>query len=215
MAKNPHSLLLFLYSNGNILGSVLGILGLLIFCVLAQILGGSPLLIFIVPALYAIGWLTMWITESPAEELKLKHQLTAGEIRLELENLTRSIRKKVPKQVSVKVESIKTSILEILPHIVDVTSSDYAVFTIRRTALDYLPETLENYLRLPRAFRDIHPVKDGKTATQLLIEQLDLLDEQMKEIVQDFYKADTQRLMAHGRFLESKFKDTSLWFDED
>lgn len=178
-------------------------------------LGGSPLLILIVPALYAIGWLWMWVTESPVQELKLKHQLTAGQMRMELDDLTRSIRKKVPKQIFEKVESIKTSILEILPHIVDVTSSDQAVFTIRRTALDYLPETLENYLRLPRAFRDIHPVKDGTTATQLLMEQLDLLDQQMKEIVKDFYQADTQRLMAHGRFLETKFKDTSLWFDDD
>ena len=35
-----------------------------------------------------------------------------------------------------------------------------------------------------------------------------------EEIVQDFYRNDTQRLMAHGRFLEQKFQDTALWFGE-
>ncbi len=206
--------LLFLYSNGNIVGSALGILGLLVFCVLSLMLGGSPLLLFIVPAMYAIGWLAMWLMESPATELSLRHQLTAEEIRDGLENLVNSIRNKVPGDILTRVESIKDSILEILPNIVDLSSSDYSIYTIRQTALDYLPETLENYLKLPPAFRSLHPVQDGKTAKQLLLEQLNLLDQEMKEIVEDFYRNDTQRLMAHGRFLEQKFSQTDLWFGD-
>jgi hypothetical protein len=129
-----------------------------------------------------------------------------------LEALVRSIRKQVPQEILVKVESIKDSILEILPNIVDVTSADHDIYTIRQTALDYLPETLENYLKLPPAFRNLHPIKDGKTAKQLLLEQLEILDREMKQIVVDFYRNDSQKLMAHGRFLESKFQETDVWF---
>jgi hypothetical protein len=205
--------LLFLYSNANIAGSALGILGLVIYFVLSVLLGGTPLLLLIVPALYLIGWLGAGMMAGPATNLRLRQQLTADEIRDQLEALVRTIRKKVPTEILVKVESIKNSILEILPNIVDITSADYDIYTIRQTALDYLPETLENYLKLPPAFRNLHPIKDGKTAKDLLAEQLDVLDREMKEIVQDFYRNDSQRLMAHGRFLEKKFKKTEIWFD--
>jgi len=200
--------LLFLYSTPNIVGSILGILGLVL--LFLGVIG--KFWFFIVLGLYAIGALAT--PKSPTYDLRLRNQLTADEIREELENLVKSIRRKVSKDILAKVESIKDSILEILPNIVDVSSSDYNIYTIRQTALDYLPETLENYVNLPPAFRNLHPVKDGKTAKQLLVEQLDLLDQQMKEIAQDFYRNDTQRLMAHGRFLEKKFRKADLWFGD-
>jgi len=200
--------LLFLYSTPNIVGSVLGIVGLLLLA--GGIIGRFWFVIVL--GLYVIGVLAT--PKSLTYELRLRNQLGADEVREELEGLVRTIRNKVPKEVLAKVKSIKNSILEILPYIVDIGSSDYNIYTIRQTALEYLPETLENYLNLPKAFANLHPVKDGKTAKQLLVEQLDLLDRQMKEIAQDFYRNDTQRLMAHGRFLEEKFQKTDLWFDE-
>jgi hypothetical protein len=48
--------------------------------------------------------------------------------------------------------------------------------TSRATALDYLLATLQNHLDLPRAYATLHPVKDGKTAHRLLLDQLELLD---------------------------------------
>jgi hypothetical protein len=202
--------LLFLYGNANIAGSALGIFGLLLFLVLSVILGGSPLLLLIVPALYAIGWLGASLLEKPAGDLRLRHQLTAAEIQNELDGLVRSLRGRVPQEVVDRVLSIKGSIVSILPQILDLTSADYDIYTIRKTALDYLPETLANYLKLPPAYRNLHPVKDGKTPKQLLIEQLDLLDQKMKEIVQNFAQNDTQQLMAQGRFLESRFGKPDL-----
>ena len=81
---------------------------------------------------------------------------------------------------------------------------------IRQTVLDYLPETLQNYTNLPPAFANLHPVRNGKTARQLLSEQLDLLDKQMVEVAVDLAKNDTQKLLAHGRFLEAKFSQSDL-----
>jgi hypothetical protein len=57
-------------------------------------------------------------------------------------------------------------------------------------------------LNLPRAYANAQPIKDGKTARQLLVGQLDILDRE--------YKSDSQRLMAHGRFLQDTFGQNNL-----
>jgi sarcosine oxidase gamma subunit len=55
-------------------------------------------------------------------------------------------------------------------------------------------------------FRTTHALKDGKTARQLLSEQLALLDAKMREVVLNVTGADAQALLANGRFLEMKFQ---------
>ena len=49
-------------------------------------------------------------------------------------------------------------------------------------------------------------MKDGKTAAQLLAEQLALLDEEMREIASKAASGDVQALVANGRFLEARFR---------
>jgi len=192
--------LLFLYSTPNIVGCVLGILGLVLFF-LGII---SQFWFIIVVGLYGIGVLAT--PHSPVYELSLKNQLTAADIRAELDVLVNKVKGKVPNEVLDVVLSIKASILEVLPQIMDLSSSDYNVFTIKKTALDYLPASLQNYLNLPTAYANLHVVKDGKTSKQLLLDQLGLLDSEMKEVVQAVYANDTQKLMVQGQFLKEKFE---------
>jgi hypothetical protein len=192
--------LLFLYSTPNIVGCLLGILGLVLFFL--GIINQFWFLIVI--GLYGIGVLAT--PHSPTYELGLKNQLTANDIREELDDLIRQIKGKVPKDVLDIVQSIKASILEVLPQIVDLSGSDYNVYTIKQTALDYLPASLQNYLNLPPAYANLHPVKDGKTSKQMLLDQLSLLDQEMKEVVQAVYANDTQKLMVQGQFLKEKFQ---------
>jgi hypothetical protein len=52
---------------------------------------------------------------------------------------------------------------------------------VRQTALEFLPEALQHFLKLPPAFANVHPLKDGKTAKTLLLEQLDLLATTMEQ----------------------------------
>lgn len=194
--------MLYLYSNKNIVGSALGITGLLIS--FGLVLAGSQTWLFaIIPAMYAIGALIT--PNSPTYQLALQNQTTIEEIHEELERLMRKIQGKVSEEILAKVNSIRLSILDILPLIVDVNAANHDIFVIRQTALDYLPNALENYLNLPPAYARLHAVRDRKTAQQLLLEQLDLLDHEMKEIVADFNQDNTQKLMAHGRFLQDKF----------
>lgn len=199
-------LLLYLYSNGNILGSLLGLVGLGLY--FTGIISNFWLLI--VAGLYGIGVLAA--PRNQNQELRLRHQLDADELRLELEELINAIRRKVPKGIYQRVVSIKNTIVEILPYLQRLDESNYNLYTIRQTALEYLPETLENYLKLPPAYANLHVIKEGKTAQKLLTDQLDLLDQEMKSIAQDFYRNDTEQLVAHGRFLEEKFERSESLF---
>jgi hypothetical protein len=199
-------LLLYLYSNGNILGSILGLIGLGLY--FTGVIHDFWLVIVV--GLYGIGVLAAPRNET--QELRLRHQLDSEELRQELEELVHAIRRKVPKEISDRVVNIKNTIVEILPYLQRLDESNYNLYTIRQTALEYLPETLENYLKLPRAYASMHVIKDGKTAQKLLVEQLDLLDQEMKSIAQEFYRNDTEQLVAHGRFLEEKFERSGTLF---
>ena len=202
--RKPSALLLFLYSTPNIVGSVLGLIGLGLY-----FLGFiNQFWLLIVAGLYLIGVLAT--PKNPTYELQLRNQLTAEDLRAELEELVRQVQGKLPKDVMERVISIKNSIVEVLPQIVDLGSNDYNIFLIQQTALDYLPSALQSYLNLPVAYANLHPVRDGKTAKQLLVEQLDLLDNEMKQVVQEVYANDTQQLITHGRFLKEKFQKSLL-----
>lgn len=192
---------LFLYSPANILGCFLGLLGLGFFFVgLIKVYWFA-----IVAGLYALGYLL-----APANrrlDLKIDAQLDMAEILQALEALAKTVRKKkAAKEVVTLVDSIKESIIEILPFLAKQEGTPYDAHVIRQTALEYLPDMLETYLALPPAFARLHPMKDGKTATQIFIGQLQLLDGEMKKLAVDILKDDTEALIVHGNFLREKFQ---------
>jgi hypothetical protein len=78
---------------------------------------------------------------------------------------------------------------------------------VRETIARYLPETLANYIALPPIFRVTRVLKDGKTARDLLMDQLVVLDNQMKEVVGNLARGDADALLANGEFLEAKFRE--------
>ena len=190
---------LFLYGSGNILGSLFGLIGLgLFFAGLIKLYW-----LAIVGGLYLLGFLL-----APANrrlDLKMDSQMDEKAILDALEGMMKTVRKKAPKEVLAILESIRQSFTDILPRLANNAGTPYEVHVIRQTALVYLPEMLETYLALPPAFARLHPVKDGKTATRILVEQLELLDTEMKKLSEDILRDDTEALLAHGAFLKEKF----------
>jgi hypothetical protein len=106
-----------------------------------------------------------------------------------------------------RLESIRRSVQEVLPRLADTHTFDDNLYTVRETIARYLPETLANYVALPPMFRVTRVLKDGKTARDLLLEQLAVLDDQMKEVVGNVARGDANALLANGQFLEAKFRD--------
>jgi len=160
----------------------------------------------IVAGSYALGYLA--VPESPKFESDLNAAMTNDQIVAALDKLVADARPLVSPAILSLIESIRQSIVSILPNMGKGNAAiDQNTYTIRQTAIEYLPQTLKRYLSLPPAYRNTFPVQEGKTATQLLIEQLTLLDDTMKKIVANFLADDTQALLANGRFLTSKFQN--------
>ena len=194
-------ILLYLYSTRNIVACAAGLLGPAL--LLSGVIREGWLLI--TAALYALGFLA-----TPAPEV-LDASLTQSmsfEAMLErFDRLINQARAQLTPRMVELLESIRRSIQEVLPRLTDARALDDNLFTVRETIARYLPETLANYIALPPMFRVTRVLKDGKTARDLLMDQLVVLDNQMKEVVGNVARGDADALLANGQFLEAKFRN--------
>jgi len=199
-----HRLVLYLYSTKNIVGCALGLGGLGLHFL--GIVGN--LWPVVVIGLYLIGVLVV-----PANrELDLLGgvDFDPNDVRKALATEVAAVSGRVPPDVMAKVLSIQQTVLGILPHMTDLAPGSSDLFVIRQTAIDYLPTALESYLNLPRAYATLHPVQDGKTAKQVLLDELTLLDNKLSAVADAVYKKDSDRLLANARFLEERFGRSEL-----
>ena len=196
----------FLYSRKNIAGSLLGIggLALLFLGVTSGVIG-----LAVVAGLYGIGYLVVPPERGLAVTLfgtQDTHDITDG-----LTRLLGSIRNRVADDVYNEVGSICRSIVETLPQNgTGIDPADPNVNLIRQTALNYLPQALDAYLAIPRMYAEGRPVQDGKTAHDILMDQLKLMDSKMKEMANAIAQNDTERLLANARFVQERFASSSL-----
>lgn len=195
--------LLFFYGHGNLLGCALALLGpALLF---AGLIG--PLWGWITAGLYGAGYLLGHAAQPHATLARhIEDSLTLEETLAQLDALVQQASPHLQADMRSHLGRISTSVAEVLPRLLAARTHDAQLYTVRETVLRYLPETLANYLALPPAFRRTHVLRGGKTAQQLLAEQLKLLDEQLQQVVAHVASADAQALLANGRFLEAKFR---------
>jgi hypothetical protein len=196
---------LYLYSNKNIAGCALALAALgayfagVIHPYWPEIVGGC----------YLIGALVT--PRGKTIDADFDASASPAQIDASLTRFQNEVKPLVPADVAELVDSIATSIRSVLPLLAkSSTIADQDSYTIRETALHYMPETIAAYLRLPPAYRNLQPLSDGKTARQLLVEQLALLDAKMKEIVKNLLANDAQALVANGQFLRSRFTKESF-----
>jgi hypothetical protein len=79
------------------------------------------------------------------------------------------------------------------------------LYVLQRTKTDYLPATVDAYLALTPDYAARAVTPDGRTPTQLLQDQLQILDTKVDEISEDLQRDNVERLLANGRFLEEHF----------
>lgn len=89
---------------------------------------------------------------------------------------------------------------------------DLRPFEVRKIAFEYLPGALERFLQLPEAMAVGEKLADGRTAAQVLAEQLRLLDTTLADLARSYYARDARSLLIHGRFLREKFAEQPLHF---
>jgi len=192
----------YLYSRKNLVGLGLAVIGLLL--VAAHVLG--LLWPLIVSGLYLVG---AFVTpRKPAVDLQAGFD--PNDIRKTLDNQVRAVSGRVPPEVVAKLLSIRQIIVGILPRSGSLPPGSPELYLVERTATDYLPTALQAYLNLPQAYATLHPVQDGKTPKQVLLDQLTLLEGKMNEVADDVHRNDSDRLLANGRFLEERFGRSPL-----
>jgi hypothetical protein len=192
----------YLYSRKNIVGSLLALLGLGLFFlgVIGAVWPG------VVLGMYLIGAL---VTPS-GRQWNLLGGDAPSDLAGALSHQVAAIRGKVPADVYQKVVSTQQTILGILPKIDRLGPGSQDAFVVQKTVTDYLPSTLQAYLNLPRAYATVHRFSDGRTAAQVLLDQLTLLDNKLEDVADAVNKNDADALLANGRFLEDRFGGSAL-----
>lgn len=199
---NP--VLRYLYSGKNIVGSTLALFGLLLFFTGVITSLFWP---FVVVAMYGIGAL---LAPGPPNVALTGTSFDPESIRHSLNRQLDTARGKLPPPLAAKLQGISDTIMGILPHYADFPPGSPDLFVVGRTATDYLPSALQAYLNLPRAYATLHKMPNGKTADEVLGDQLTLLATKMNEVADAVHKKDSDALLANGRFLEEKFGASPL-----
>jgi hypothetical protein len=197
----------FLYSPRNIAGCCLAFVGLVL--LFTGVIGtGWPL---IVAGLYAAGVLAWPRKKIPdiAEAVEIP-EVSVETLAEQLERLINDASKRLPEAALASLHSIQTTLADLLPRLRELEVSGAlsveSAFTVEETLRRYLPDMLTSYLKLPTAFARTQPLKDKRTAAQVLVDQLQMLDESLKQIAHESFAGDVEALVNSGRFLERKLR---------
>ena len=194
----------YLYSSKNIIGSTLALFGLLLFFTHVITVVFWP---FVVAAMYGIGAL---LGPAPPHVALGGTSFDPDSIRRALQHQLSTANGKLPPPLQQKLQQIADTIMGILPHYAEFPPGSPDLFVVGRTATDYLPSALQAYLNLPRAYATLHKMANGKTADDVLGDQLTLIATKMNEVADAVHKKDSDALLANGRFLEEKFGASPL-----
>ena len=114
---------------------------------------------------------------------------------------------RVPPEIFARMQRIELTIrTEILPRLDCLPLGAPELYLIERTVSDYLPTAVEAYLRLPRGYVSSQPGSQGRAAFDVLVEELDFLDAEMRQVAEVVHRSDMDQLLAHKRFLADRFR---------
>jgi hypothetical protein len=161
-------------------------------------------------ALVPLGYMTGLVV-APKSRAQRAEEAQRRDVEESLAELRRRIAGRIPLELSRKVGTISKTITDTLPRASALGAGTQGQYVLVACATDYLPAALQPYLDMPRQFADKSPVSGEKTAKDLLADQLDLLEREMLEIADAVNRADVDRLIVNGRFLDDRFGRRHDW----
>jgi hypothetical protein len=176
----------------------------------AGVVGGVWPLVVI--GLYGVGALAV-----PPESRPLTLRIGADPIRdpnavrARLREIAATLSRKgsVPADVVTATDRITAAISAVLDRLRDQPAGSDDADIVYRIATDYLPETLNTFLRISPRYID-RTGSDGQSPHTMVLAQLRLLADRMDEVGDAIAKGDEDALAAHGRFLADRFRRSSL-----
>jgi hypothetical protein len=88
--------------------------------------------------------------------------------------------------------------------------ADAGLRTVHVIATDYLPTSINTYVRLPRDYAMSHRQPSGRTASEELELELRVLRDKVDEAVESLHRDDAMRLEQQTAFLLAKFGRSEL-----
>ncbi len=148
---------------------------------------------------------------------RVRDEGTAGEsspqaLRRAADELDRFVNRSAGRLPSAAVVGARqiTDLLRAVIDTADVRARDvYTVMSVRGIAGDYLPTTLSAYLAVDPSVHDL-PRASGRTPTQSLLEQVDVLRRAAAATLDSATARDADALMTQGSFLRTKFSRSDL-----
>lgn len=117
---------------------------------------------------------------------------------------------RLPPSVQMKIGQIRRKVDAILQYSEEFPVGSEDLYLVEHTATDYLPQTLEAYLRLPPASHNQPVEPGGRTAWEELWSQLNLMEHKLDEVAADLKRKNADQLLANGKFLEERFRAAGL-----
>ena len=187
----------YLTGRKHLAGSALALVGVAL--ALADPVG--PAGIVLVVGFYLAGALAM-----PSNRAISRYGWDPRDVARALNDEIAMVSGRVPPVVIERIQQIELTIRsEILPSIDHLPPGSLELYLIERTARDYLPAALDAYLRLPSDYVCLQPGSRDRAALDVLLEELSLLDVEMRRIADLVHRRDMDRLLAHRRFLNDRF----------
>lgn len=124
--------------------------------------------------------------------------------KLAIEAQLQKTRDRLPMEARAVIVSIQQKVFVIDQKIQDQPELITEYATLNHIVFDYLPNTLDSYLKLPPQYAATKQLSSGETPNQLLIQQLNLLEQQLSNLLDNILTQDLELLVTNGRFLQQK-----------
>ncbi len=196
---NNVKLPLYIYTNRNIAGCICATVAVIAY--LSGII--TDYWWEIVVGAYAVPALA--IPSQKKLEFDMSRQMDDAQLVSQLQALESQAASALPPDIANDVIDVCKLLESAIPAISARNYPDQVAHDVRTAAAEYLPQTIEAYTKLPPAFRNVKKLDGGKTATQILAEQIALMKTHLQNVVDDIAKNDASALVENGRFLREKF----------
>lgn len=125
---------------------------------------------------------------------------------------------KLPIEAKEALQSITKNAIELLTFLQNKDSLDSSsedMINLKSIFDNYIPKLINQFSKLPSHYSHNIKTSTGKTAKDMLLEQLLLLDNKIQEISYGIYEDDVTALKVNGRFLKEKFESNDLFSLKD
>ncbi len=156
------------------------------------------------------------IKSIPSDEIeKNKKTKDINTLASVLSNIISSAKDNIPAMGLVHLQSIHKNILHLVPKSREEqwnTQNTENTELIRKMVLSYIPDTLDDFLKLPEDFSKNYKNNENKTASDLLIESLSVLDKNMEHFSTTVFETDLSQMKIYRNFLYEKFNEKQSHF---